>query len=514
MSKINLSRSQAYMISAILVAAVGFNSSAAVAVAPAKARSVPAHGEAWASAPAEYLVRVLQLAPPRLRVTASIPVNGSALTMDTTRPGDVPEVGENGWPALVRNLRAVDALGRSIDIAGVSRAGWELKQVHAGRITLEYEVDYSVLAGNGWPAMREAAYADPEHFAFIGRSLFVTTPEVHASRVAFALPRPWRAVVPWTPIGSSEGTSSFSADSAPELAENFIVLTPSTPEVVRAAGFRVFVTAMGHWRDAADDVGAVLSGVMPRFVAMFGFKESARYSVVLLPLVDFGGESFRNSFALTVDSPPGKSNRAAWGRIIAYEIFHYWNGSRLRGADYAGSQWFQEGFTDYAADLAMVASGLTKPGDFMDRLAADVRNYQKLTTPLDAPGTHKGPPLYGGGALVAFCWDVGIRQATGNRRDLGDLLRTLWRQMDGGNRGYEWSDIRTALDSVAHLDWDAFYRAYIHGSEKLPLDEVFHLAGLRSVRLNEGEWRIEPDPLADTSARALWRKLVGARPGT
>jgi len=34
------------------------------------------------------------------------------------------------------------------------------------------------------------------------------------------------------------------------------------------------------------------------------FKERESYLVVLLPVVDSGGEAFRRSFALTVDTPP------------------------------------------------------------------------------------------------------------------------------------------------------------------------------------------------------------------
>ena len=143
--------------------------------------------------------------------------------------------------------------------------------------------------------------------------------------------------------------------------------------------------------------------------------------------------------------------------------FHYWNGWRLRGADYPSSQWFQEGFTEYAANLALVSGGLDTPEAFHARLAAHVTKYRKLATPLDAPGTRKGPPLYSGGALVAFIWDTRIREATGGTRGFGDLMRAVMRQTEGGARPYAWADIEGALDSVAPGDWKAFEQRYIHG---------------------------------------------------
>lgn len=426
--------------------------------------------------------------------------------METTRPSDVPEVGARGWPALVRNLRASDATGRSIAVTSTGTKGWELLQPHVGRLNIEYEVDYSVLASNDWPAPREAAFADARHLMLVGRSLFITTRGVGSSIVTFALPRTWRPVAPWRPMAKSE--NAFAVGAARDLTQNLIVLTQSDPVVVSAGGFRLFITAMGHWQGARPEVNRVLRGVLPRFVRLMGFEERENYSVILLPTLETGGESYRQSFAYTLDAVPTGVNRALWGHTIAHEVFHYWNGWRLRGADYASSQWFQEGFTEYAANLAMVTSGLTTPDDFRQQLSNHIRKYRQLTTPLDAPGSRKGPPLYSGGALVAFCWDIQIRKATGGRRNLGDFLRALWRETNGGQRAYEWRDIRAALDSTAPHDWDAFFRAHIKGSEPLPLNKILSQAGMRLVQGADGFPRVEPDTAAPAAAKSLGRGLV------
>src|SRR5258705_7444939 len=148
---------------------------------------------------------------------------------------------------------------------------------------------------------------------------------------------------------------------------------------------------------------------------------------------------------MTVDLPPTRANRPVWGGTLAHEIFHYWNGWRLAGSDYTASQWFQEGFTEYASNVSMVSSSVIEPADFLRKLSDHVGNYQKLTTTLEAIGSHKGPPLYSAGALVAFSWDVLIRHATGGKRNIGDFFATLWRQTQQGHRPYEWKDIREAL---------------------------------------------------------------------
>ena len=154
--------------------------------------------------------------------------------------------------------------------------------------------------------------------------------------------------------------------------------------------------------------------------------------------------------------------------------------------------------------------GLSRPGWFFARLAAHVTNDRMLTTPLGAPATHKGPPLYTGGALVVLTWDTMIREATHGQRGVGDVLRALLRNTDDGARPYAWSDIQAALESVAPGDWAEFHRRCIHGTEPLPLAEAFARVGLRMSQGDVGAMRIEPDPSASEPAQVRRRVIVGA----
>lgn len=461
--------------------------------------AVPARGQA------EYRVRMLPGTPPRLEVTAHLPIRGQALEMDTTRPGDIPELDAQGWPALVGKLRVSDEHGRAVPLTPTGPSGWRLDRARTGRLALRYEVNYSILASRNWPAPRESAFADAENLVIAGRSLFITAPGQRESRVSFSLPRGWRVVSPWE--RSPGASDAFAARSAQDLTENLMVLTRSAPDEVDAGNFRLLVASMGHWRPVRAEVRQTLGPLIQRFVRLMEFKERESYLVVLLPVVDRGGEAFRRSFALTVDTPPSRENRSAWGNTIGHEIFHFWNGWRLRGADYATSQWFQEGFTEYVANVSMVGAGLIGPDEFLGKLTEHVRNARKLTAALEAGGTHKGPPLYSGGALVAFSWDVLIRDSTHGQRDLGDFFRALWRRTDGGRRPYDWSDIQAALNATAPRDWDAFYRAHIRGTDPLPLQEILPLAGLRLTSAEDGAPRVEIDPsAAPTPVRSFWEK--------
>ena len=422
--------------------------------------------------------------------------------MDSSRSAEVPEVGDKGWPALIKNLRVTDKQGRTLEVVPAGEEGWKLKTPYKGTLSVAYEVDYSGPQASNWPAPRETAFADANHFLFVGRSAFITTPKHERTDVRFSLPAGWHAVAPWR-----DSPGGFTADSVRDLVENLIVLSKAPTETVSAGGFTVAITLMGHWQNVRKDVLKVLHGVIPQYVRMMGYRPNDKYSVVLLPVIDEGGEAYRASFAFNVTEPPTAAARGSWGHTIAHEIFHYWNGYRLRGADYASSQWFQEGFTDYTADVVMVGSGLIGERDARGQIDRQIARYRKLATPLAKPGTHKGPPLYGGGALVALSWDIQIRNATGGRRGLADLWKAMWRQTRQGKDPYAWPVVRSSLNEVAGLDWDEFYRKYVDGTDKLPLDEMLGLAGLRLVRAADGSEHVETDDLASKKAASIGRSL-------
>lgn len=454
---------------------------------------------------AAYSVRFAGPASDRLIVSATLPSDGERLSMAESWPGNVPEIASAGWPGLVRNLSVVDPGGQEVRVTGAGPGGWTLERPVRGLLSLEYEVDYAPLRVRGWPAAREAAFADEVHTTLIGRSVFITTPSQRVSRVHFDLPPGWHPVLPWPEVRGVRSTATV--DTTDDLTENLVAFTRAAPMAVSAGGFRLRVVACGHWAAARAEVRRVVGAVLPRLVATAGSTGRGNYVLVLLPLAETGGESFRSSFAMTTEASASRANAGSWGNLIAHEVFHYWNGWRLRGADYPSSQWFQEGFTEYAANLAMVSSRLDGPAEFHARLAGHVTNYRKLATPLDAPGTHKGPPLYSGGALVAFVWDTMIREATRGRRGLDDVIRGVMRDTGGGARPYGWPDIQAALERVAPGDWQTFERRYIHGRESLPLAEALARVGLRMTEEADGAITVEADPGAPPAARALRRKL-------
>lgn len=459
---------------------------AALAFAPAPATS--------ADTPARYRVRLLSVSPPRFAVEAVLPGATDRLTMGRSYPAELPEMARQGWPALVADLAAEDAAG-ALPLTP-ERNGWNLGRPAQGPVRLGYVADFGLFESAGWSSPLESAAADGEALSVSGRGLFIASGERPAA-VDFELPRPWRSAVPWL----ARGREAYAVDGLQRLQDNLLAFSTGAPLAVGAAGFTLRVTPMGHWRPLAGEVREALARIVRREVELVGWRGREAFNVVLVPTDDMGGEAYRQSLAIGFRAPSA-ANRPDWANFLAHEVFHYWNASRLRGADYASTQWFQEGFTEYVANLSVLSTGVADLGWFLGKLTRHVENAARLETTLENIGSRKGPPLYSAGALVAFAWDTALRRGTGGRRDIGSVFRNLWLVTDDARRPYAWPDIRRALDLTAPGDWEGFHRRFIAGTEKPDHARVFADAGLR---LEDGA--VSVNPAAAPEAQAVLRSL-------
>ena len=386
--------------------------------------------------------------------------------------------------------------------------GWRLAHAISGRIRLSYVVDFALFAKAGWPSPLESAVADNEHVAVSARALFLTTEKMEGANVSFDLPGRWRAAAPWPSNAFVKG--SYRASSNQDLTDNFIIFSTLPADVVTASGFKMQITAMGHWKPLKPLIRSALQTIVSREVAMMGYHQHEAYNVVLVPLQDTGGEAYRQSFVYAFKDPT-EDNRGTWANTMAHEIFHYWNYARLQGEDYASTQWFQEGFTEYVANLTVVGGGIITPEAFLGKLGTHVANYRRLKTTLEAIGTHKGPPLYSAGALVAFTFDVMIRKATAGRSDIGAFFRNLWQYTHAGDRKYAWPDLEASLRGTADCDWQGFYARHIRGNDPLPIERAFHDAGLLLRAASDGSPIVVVDPSADEARTGLWAHLISGK---
>jgi predicted metalloprotease with PDZ domain len=213
-----------------------------------------------------------------------------------------------------------------------------------------------------------------------------------------------------------------------------------------------------------------------------------------------GGMEHANSTAIAASD---ESEAAA---ITAHEFFHLWNVKRIRPqslepVDYAREQWtralwFVEGVTSTYGAYTLVRTGLWSREEYEQHLAdliagleaRPARAWQSVEeSSLDA-WLEKYPwyfrpdrsiSYYDKGELLGLLLDIRIRELTGNRKSLDDLMRYLNRTYAHRHRFYHGSaDIEKAAETLTGRSFADFFARYVSGTAEIPYDSFLRRAGL------------------------------------
>ncbi|HEV2616888.1 MAG TPA: PDZ domain-containing protein [Candidatus Acidoferrales bacterium] len=217
-----------------------------------------------------------------------------------------------------------------------------------------------------------------------------------------------------------------------------------------------------------------------------------------------GGMEHANCTAIAVPSGDTAAN------VAAHEFFHLWNVKRIRPqtlqpVDYTKemwtrSLWFAEGVTSTYAAYAMVRTGLWNHDQFYDDLARqfttlDSRPAQhwqsaeesSLDTWLDKYDYYDRPAVsisyYNKGQILGVLLDLEIRDATGNRKSLDDVLRAMDDDYAHRNRFYNDSaGVEQEAEKVAGRSLKDFFAKYVAGTDDIPYDDFLRVAGLAATK--------------------------------
>jgi predicted metalloprotease with PDZ domain len=246
-----------------------------------------------------------------------------------------------------------------------------------------------------------------------------------------------------------------------------------------------------------------LKRAIPVEAAVFGEVPWDNYTVMQIADSSYAGASGLEHQSSHVDViTPLAIQSEFMPSLYAHEIFHSWNVKRLRPADmwpyvYDREQptpwlWVSEGITDYYADLAEVRSGIVDDKGFY-ALTSGKMNEVQASPPVsleDAslntwihPVDGSGYIYYQKGSLAGLLLDIMIRDASDNKHSLDTVMRELYTATYKAGRGFTSDDFWGAVTRASSGKSYADFRArFIDGREPMPLESVFALAGLHSLR--------------------------------
>jgi predicted metalloprotease with PDZ domain len=201
-----------------------------------------------------------------------------------------------------------------------------------------------------------------------------------------------------------------------------------------------YVTS-GRWAFTDEEAAKLAASILKEHTTVLGGP--ARQSVMLL-LIPFprpvgadrwSAETRGGTVTLLSGQSPSRTVALAQlGVPLTHELFHLWipNGLALDG-DY---DWFYEGFTIYQAMRVGMRLELLTFQDYLNALGRAFDSYTSISgrDQLSLVGASEqrwksqSGLVYHKGLIVAFLYDLTLRQQTKNNRSLDDVYRELFRR--------------------------------------------------------------------------------------
>jgi predicted metalloprotease with PDZ domain len=382
----------------------------------------------------------------------------------------------DGHGSFVRNLKATDADGNTVQIRDFGQAHWMMSSTENQPITLSYEVllehDKSSLP---W-GPDEAPYVTEDGIFWTGRALFIVA-EMNNVTLRFDLPDRWHVSTPWQPAAGE--ALAFSLKDQDELTEAFVFAGMHIEEQARVGDMEIALAFGTKMKQSGELLKTSAQNLLDCYAGLFGGTVPGRMLIVVNRQQrehSFDGGVFGRSVSMLMGDTPNKENIEQWVPFVAHELFHLWNGEFI---EHTGQEnWFSEGFTDYYAMVVCARLNLISEEDFIQRLRSACERYFTKSGQKPIREAHDYELQYAGGSLVGASLDILIRKSTDNMKSLDDLMRCMYQEFGKTGKKYSLEDVIRVANKITQTDHTEFFKKYVEGMDELPLEEYLGYMGL------------------------------------
>ena len=269
--------------------------------------------------------------------------------------------------------------------------------------------------------------------------------------------------------------------------------------------------------DIPDGLIAKYKHLAPEALALYGSRHWNYYHslLALTDAIGFQGVEHHQSSDNRApdDFMTDPKEQLAFGDLLTHEFSHSWNGKYRRPADLTTLNfqipmrtdllWVYEGMNQYLGDLLSFRTGVRKPGDYAEYLAAlyaglasePGRNTEPLIdTATAAPYLYEvdgsypsirrtADDFYEEGELFWLDVDTLIRDKTRGRKSLDTFLHLYGAPAVTGpiTKTYTRADIEGLLNRVVPYDWHGFIEKRVYQLAPVPPTSELARSGWRLV---------------------------------
>lgn len=333
----------------------------------------------------------------------------------------------------VENLNLTDASGAPVAVRKLAPGEYEAASA-ATRFSYEVKLDAPSFESD---AAHVSWLTTERGFLMLGDLLPLSnekeTAKVDAT-VRLNLPEQW------TVAASFDAVADGKFEVADVESAVFFIGQGLREKKQRVGSLEFEVVTAGEWAFTDEEIMNLAASILKDHAETFGGAPRASAMLMLAPFPQpasadhWSAETRGASVVLLAGKLPSKI--AALAQLdfpLAHELFHLWipNALALDG----NYDWFYEGFTLYQALRAGVRLNLLTFQDYLNALGRaydaykSAREREQLSL-LDASKqrwTLSPALVYNKGMLIAFLYDLTLRQQTRGKRSLEDVYRELFR---------------------------------------------------------------------------------------
>jgi predicted metalloprotease with PDZ domain len=404
-----------------------------------------------------------------------------------------------------RNVERVtaSAQGRSLAIEKSEKNRWRVATGGAARVTVAYGVyAHELSVRTNWVE---------ERYALVnGAPTFMTLADgvARPHEVTLELPRAWRGSM--TGLRALSGAHQYVAPDFDTLVDSPILAGNPQVHEFSVDGKPHYLVNEGDTSEF-DAPRAVkdFEAIVREHRRFWGELPYDKYVVLNVIVPNRGGGlEHKNSTVLLAGRTTTRSRNAytTWLTTLTHEIFHTWNGKRLRPVelgpfDYeqealTRSLWIVEGLTDYYGDLLALRAGVLTRAEFLGNLSSVIADLQSTPGRLlqsvelasydawiryyrpDENSPNVSISYYVKGQVLGFLLDAHIRRLTNGTRSLDDVMRAAYARYSGP-QGFAPDQFRQIAEQVAGASLANFWSAWISGTKELEYDDALKTFGLR-----------------------------------
>jgi predicted metalloprotease with PDZ domain len=419
---------------------------------------------------------------------------------------------------FARNIVEISAAGddrRQLPLRKIDKHSWRIAA--NGQLV---HVDYTVYAND---LSVRSAYVDNTHAYFNGTSLYLRIEgqqhlphDVTLQQIAGNAYAGWcvATTLPSTRV-DAQGFGEYQAGDYAQLIDHPVEIGALTTGEFQLDKVTHRIAIFGRHHCDMQRLTRDLLKICSCQAALFGELPLSRYLFLITAVGDgYGGLEHCDSTSLIcsrADLPVAGVDKVTDGYrrflgLCSHEYFHLWNVKRIQPLRLMESLldqeahtsllWAFEGITSYYDDLVLLRSGIITLESWMQLFATTVtrvmrtkgrRRQSVADSSFDAwtkfyKQDENAPnaiiSYYAKGALIAFGLDMTLRQRSGDRLSLDDLMRLLWQRHGKRRVGVDEDDVQHLAEELLGEPLTAFFDSYVYGVEELPLATWFETVGI------------------------------------